>query len=198
MSILILVFIALVSLVHSQSGTYVAWTAKFQAMAPQWGTGFFTGTCSYDWGTGFMKLVFDDADGYTEFYQWNTDRGYNQASLTGQFTYQYLYKTSNSCPCETVALQYAMPPLFSASVTQSTPFSPIVPYWILPTSANTDTLFSRPDKATCTKYFVNYDIKLTLPNGNTKPYCIASTYYVDATGKPAGFLLMITNNVLSL
>jgi len=186
MSIFSLVLIALVSIVYSQ--TYVAFTADFYATAPQWGTGYFTGKLSYDWGTGFMKLAFDNADGYTEFYQFNVDKGYNEKILTGQFTYQYLYKTSNSCPCETVALQYAMPPLFVSSVTQNTLSG--LPYWILQTTAATDPAIPssiRSDKSDISKWFVNFDIKLLLGNGATKPYSLASTYYKDAAGKPAGF-----------
>jgi hypothetical protein len=79
-----------------------------------------------------------------------------------------------------------MPPLFSTSTTQTTPFDKI-PYWILPTpvSAN-DPSVVRADIAQLTRWYVNFDIKTVYPNGASKPYTLASSMLLDAANKPAG------------
>jgi hypothetical protein len=121
MKALIITLFALLALVYSQNlgptwAPYTAWTADFICTAPQFGTGFFRGKVKFDWSVRAFSLVFDGPEAYSEFYQFNTDRGYKTDATTGsQFSFQYLYKSSKSCPCETTGLNFAMPPFFSGS-----------------------------------------------------------------------------------
>jgi len=183
---IVIALLSLVSLVYGQT-SYVAFTADFIATAPQWGTGYFTGKFAFDWNNGMMQLSFDNADGLVEFYVFNSDRGYNPNVATGQFTYQYLYTTSDNCPCETTAVAYAMPPLFGDSVlpTVTDPFSQLT-YWDLTTKlSSNDGKFQRTDP--CIKYPANTGFYLPPPT--SRAYYIASFFYIDTQGIPAGFLI---------
>jgi hypothetical protein len=132
-----------------------------------------------------MRLNFDNADGYSELYVWNVDRGYNTGSLTGQFTYQYLYKTSNTCPCETNGLQYGMPAFFiDATPLAATSATTKIPYWIKPQSGNTE--LKRPDA--CTKYFSSFDFYIPI-NGVNQAYYLANQFWVDSNNVPAGMTI---------
>jgi hypothetical protein len=133
-----------------------------------------------------MKVTFDNADGYTELYIFNQDNGYNTGSLTGQFTYQYLYKTSNTCPCETNALQYGMPALFidATPLAATSPYTNIK-YWTNSIPANTD--LKRADATT--KYFINPNFIIPI-NGYDSPYYLANEFWVDANNVPAGMTIL--------
>jgi hypothetical protein len=179
MRFLILSFFIL--LVASQSGDqYEAFVAQMIVTAPQWGSGYYNGTFSYDWSQNKMQIDIPAANGYRELYVFNTDCGYNTGAIEGQFTYQYLYKTSNSCPCETDSLEFGMPAFWISSLT-STTVSTTLPYWIRPVSG--DTTLDRPDP--CTKYFANIDLYIAI-NGVNTPYYLANQFWVDSNNVPAG------------
>jgi hypothetical protein len=131
-----------------------------------------------------MRLSFDNADNYTELYVFNTDGGYNILSLTGQFTYQYLYKTSATCPCETNALQYGMPAFFIDANPLAALSTTKIPYWVRPSPGNTE--LKRPDA--CTKYFSSFDFYIPI-NGANQAYYLANQFWVDSTSKPAGMTI---------
>jgi hypothetical protein len=124
-----------------------------------------------------MQIVFDGPEQYQEFYQFNSDRGYNVGISSGQFAFQYLYKSSTLCPCETTGLQFAMPPLFVSSAEPAPGMSSItkIPFWISGTPG--DTTLSQPS----TKYIAN-DLFVV---GKTT-YTLASFFWTN-NGVPAGF-----------
>jgi hypothetical protein len=186
MRIILAVVVALISQVLAQVPAYQAFTADFQAVAPQWGTGYFTGTIQYDWPQGYMQLTFNNAGGYTEFYQFNTDKGYNPNVPTGQFTYQYLYKSSTNCPCETTALQFAMPALWvTAEVSKATATG--IDYWVNGISPPRDTNFK--GASTCTQYYANFKLNIQFPDGSQRGYFLSNSLFKDSQGVPAGFAI---------
>jgi hypothetical protein len=201
MKALIITLVALFSLVHSQTtftfskgnlaptfAKHTAWTANFICSAPQFGSGIFTGKIKYDWSIRAFEIAFDGPEQYTEFYQFNVDRGYNPAVSTGQFAFQYLYKRSTSCPCETTGLNFAMPPLFNFLQSDNTPstvaltsaYSSLL-YWT--NAINGDTTLD-PKVLPSTKYTANNGFFIA---ANPPKYFILSSFFWLRNGVPAGF-----------
>jgi hypothetical protein len=152
------------------------------------GSGFFEATVKYDWPAGMMEVAFKDV-GYTEFYKFNVDRGYNAKVLTGQFTYQYLYKTSSKCPCEVTGLQKGMPAWWSGALPPTVESNYNIPYW--PQSLANDASLPSPTQTpiTATKYFPNIDFKTVLPSGVVKSFVLSNGLWLDSAKKPVGFML---------
>jgi hypothetical protein len=183
-----LAVVVVVALISQVLGQYKAFSADFQAVAPQWGTGYFTGKLLYDWDAGYMQLTFDNANGYTEFYQFNTDKGYNPKVPTGQFTYQYLYKQSKGCDCETTALQFAMPALWTKAE-ESSDSNIAAAYWVSPVSPPKDPSF-KGSSTGVTQYYANPKFNIAFPDGSQKGYFLSNAVYKEtATSAPVGFAI---------
>jgi hypothetical protein len=181
MKALIVALIALLAVVYAQTD-YTAYSADFICSAPQFGTGIFRGKLLYDWSTFAFQIIFQGNEGYTETYQFNNNRGYKTDDTTGQFAYQYLYKQSTSCPCETTGLQFAMPPLFPAAAEPQPGQSAIsgIPYWINPAVGDKSLVnfVGTPTKYTANDQFVIAATKQT--------YTLTSFFWTS-NGVPAGF-----------
>jgi hypothetical protein len=183
MKALILLIVSLFALVHSQNiappwESFTAWSADFICTAPQFGSGIFRGKFVYDWSIGAMNIQYTGAQNYQEFYQFNTDRGYKVDTTTGsQFAFQYLYKQSTACPCETTGLNFAMPPLFLTSVTESSISG--LSYWKNPSS---DAFTVAGVQVDGTKYFANDAFTVSTPSG-PRSYILTSFFWIGKDGK---------------
>jgi len=190
---ILLLILVVVSLVSSQ-GTYLTWQADTIVTSPQMGSGYFDATVSYDWTRSAFKVDFKNAGGYSEYYKFNADRGYNPKVLTGQFTYQYLYKISSTCPCETSSLQVAMPAWFYDAPNQAPAATPTLKYWPVGTAGDTTLSLTTP----YTRYTANSNFKSKNEiTGVEKSYSVSPAFWLDTTNKkPAGFSLFDTSNQL--
>jgi hypothetical protein len=122
-----------------------------------------------------MRILYTGTSKYQEFYQFNSDRGYRQDVTTSQFAFQYLYKQSNICPCETTGLNFAMPALFPDSVTQSALSG--LAYWKNPAP---DSFTAADIVVDGTKYFANDAFVV-----KSKSYVLTSFFWVSKDNKPA-------------
>jgi hypothetical protein len=157
------------------------------------GSGYFDATVSYDWDRYNMKIEYHGTNNYVEFYQFNPQRGYDPTLGTGQFTFQYLYKTSDDCQCETSNLQDAMPAFYSAAPNDVPSATPTLgKYW--PNAFPNDVTLSATKPTT--KYLPNsnFQTKNTI-TGVTKSYNLAQGFWLDPNTKiPAGFSIVDQSN----
>jgi hypothetical protein len=154
------------------------------------GSGYFNATVSYDWTKNAFKVEYKTSNNYVEYYQFNPQRGYDPNVGTGQFTYQYLYKTSTGCKCEISSLQFGMPAWFYDAPNQAPPATPTLKYW--GASQNPDYTLSVTKAST--KYLPNPNFQLTNKlTGTTRTYNLGAGFWIDPIAKkPAGFALVDT------